>query len=123
MTDLKEMALSFLRLVASGNVGEAFQSFVSSDFRHHNPYFKGDADSLMHAMEENAAKNPHKVLTVMQAIAEGDRVMVYSHVKQNSEDLGMAVVHLFRFQDDRIVELWDVGQGVPADSPNGNGMF
>ena len=26
-------------------------------------------------------------------------------------------------EGDRIAELWDVGQEVPADSPNRNGMF
>ena len=34
-----------------------------------------------------------------------------------------AVAHFFRFEGDRIVELRDVGQEVPADSPNNNGMF
>ena len=29
----------------------------------------------------------------------------------------------FRFQGDRIVELWDLGQPVPEKSPNENGMF
>jgi hypothetical protein len=29
----------------------------------------------------------------------------------------------FRFEGDRIAELWDVGQVAPADSPNEYGMF
>jgi predicted SnoaL-like aldol condensation-catalyzing enzyme len=33
------------------------------------------------------------------------------------------VIHIFRFEEDRIVELWDVGQEIPEDSPNDNGMF
>lgn len=49
--------------------------------------------------------------------------MVHSLVKQNPEDLGRAVVHIFRFQDNKIVELWDIGQPIPEDSPNENGMF
>ncbi|MGD6846600.1 nuclear transport factor 2 family protein [Rossellomorea aquimaris] len=120
---IKERAVSFLELVASGNVREAYESHASPDFRHHNPYFPGDADSLMSAMEENAAGNPDKILEVKRAIQEGDTVAVHSHVRQNPEDLGGAVVHIFRFQDDRIVELWDVGQAIPEDSPNENGVF
>ena len=122
-TTLKENAVSFLQLVASGNVREAYQRYTSPNFRHHNPFFRGDAHSLMLAMEENAAQNPHKVLEVKRAIEEGDIVAVHSHVKQNQEDLGGAVVHIFRFHNDQIVELWDVGQPIPADSPNENGMF
>ncbi|UIO44005.1 nuclear transport factor 2 family protein [Brevibacillus brevis] len=122
-TTLKENAVSFLQLVASGNVREAYQRYTSPNFRHHNPFFRGDAHSLMLAMEENAAQNPHKVLEVKRAIEEGDIVAVHSHVKQNQEDLGGAVVHIFRFHNDQIVELWDVGQPIPEDSPNENGMF
>lgn len=119
----KEKAISFLRLAASGDVREAYRSYIDSGFRHHNPYFQGDANSLMLAMEENAAKNPHKIFEIKLALEEGDFVTVHSHVKQHSEDLGRAVVHIFRFRDDRIVELWDVGQAIPENSPNDNGMF
>ncbi|WP_064201186.1 nuclear transport factor 2 family protein [Brevibacillus brevis] len=122
-TSSKENAVSFLQLVASGSVREAYQRYAGPNFRHHNPFFRGDAHSLMLAMEENAAKNPHKILEVKRAIEEGDIVAVHSHVKQNQEDLGGAVVHIFRFHNDQIVELWDVGQPIPADSPNENGMF
>ncbi|NQF14565.1 SnoaL-like domain-containing protein [Brevibacillus sp. HB1.3] len=122
-TTFKENAVSFLQLVASGNVREAYQRYASPNFRHHNPFFRGDAHSLMLAMEENAVKNPHKLLEVKRAIEEGDMVAVHSHVKQNQEDLGGAVVHIFRFHNDQIVELWDVGQPIPAASPNENGMF
>jgi predicted SnoaL-like aldol condensation-catalyzing enzyme len=32
-------------------------------------------------------------------------------------------VHIFRFDGDRIAEPWDIGQPVPAESVNTNGMF
>jgi predicted SnoaL-like aldol condensation-catalyzing enzyme len=119
----KEKAMSFLQLVASGQVREAYQGYISPDFCHHNPFFPGDADSLMHAMEENAEQNPDKTLEVKLAIEEKETVVIYSHVKQNPNDLGVAVVHIFRFQDGRIVELWDIGQSIPENSSNKNGIF
>lgn len=120
---LKEKAVSFLQMVAAGEVSEAYRKYIGSNFRHHNPFFRGDADSLMLAMVENAAENPHKIFEVKRAIEEGDIVAVHSHVKQKQEDLGGAVVHIFRFQNDLIVELWDVGQPIPENSPNENGVF
>ena len=119
----KEKAVSFLQLVASGEVREAYEKYVGPGFSHHNLFFLGDANSLMLAMEENAAKNPNKSLEVKQVIEEKEKVVVYSHVKQNPNDSGGAVVHIFRFQDGQIVELWDVGQAIPENSPNENGMF
>ena len=119
----KEVALSFLRLAASGKVREAYQKHVAPGFRHHNPYFRGDAESLMIGMEENAAKNPNKVLEVQHAIEEGDFVAVHSRLRMKPGEPGVALVHIFKFQGDRIVELWDLGQPVPENSPNENGMF
>lgn len=123
MNSKKEIAMTFLTLVASGKVREAYKNHVEQEFSHHNPYFPGDADSLRVAMEENALKNPNKILEIKHVIEEKDFVSVHSHVRQNAEDLGGAVVHIFRFKGDRIVELWDVGQPIPEKSPNENGMF
>ena len=39
------------------------------------------------------------------------------------DDLGLAVVDIFRVEDGRIIEHWDVIQPVPAESANTNGMF
>ncbi|MGR9050583.1 nuclear transport factor 2 family protein [Halobacillus faecis] len=119
----KERAVSFLVQVAGGEVREAYERYVRSDFSHHNPYFRGDKDSLMSAMEEDAAKNPHKTLDLHRAIEEKDMVVVHSHIKQQQDDTGVAVVHIMRFEAGKIVELWDIGQPLPEDSPNNNGAF
>ena len=119
----KDSAISFLKLASSGKVQEAYAKFVGTGFKHHNPYFEGSAEALRTGMEENARQNPNKVLEVKRAIAEGVFVAVHSHVRLKPDDLGGAVVHIFRFEDGRIVELWDVGQPVPEESPNQYGMF
>lgn len=119
----KEAAIEFLTLVASGAVREAYQQYVGKGFRHHNPYFRGDAASLMEAMEQNAAKNPNKEFEVQRALQDGDHVAVLSRVRQTPGDRGGAVVHIFRFEGDRIVEFWDIGQAVPESNVNENGMF
>lgn len=119
----KDAAIDFLTLAASGKVREAYRKHVGSEFRHHNPNFRGDAESLMAAMEKNAAENPDKVLEIQRAIQEGDQVAVFSRVRQSPDARGAAVVHIFRFQGDRISELWDVGQEIPENSVNEYGMF
>lgn len=56
-------------------------------------------------------------------VEDGAEVATFSEVRHNRTGPPAAVVHFFRFEGDRIAELWDVGQEVPADSPNENGMF
>jgi predicted SnoaL-like aldol condensation-catalyzing enzyme len=119
----KEVATEFLRLAASGKVRDAYSRYIAPDFKHHNPYFPGDAHSLMTAMEENAAQNPHKVLEVQHTLEDGNLVAVHAKVMMNPVDRGAALVHIFRFEGDQIAELWDMGQPVPENSPNQYGMF
>jgi predicted SnoaL-like aldol condensation-catalyzing enzyme len=119
----KDAATSFLQLVSTGQVREAFDTYAAPNFRHHNVYFPGDAASLAAAMEENARANPAKHYEVKQTLEEDDRVMVLGSVRHKPGAPQYALVHIFRFEDERIVELWDVGQEIPTDSPNQYGAF
>jgi len=124
MTDQnKESAINFLKLASSGKVREAYSKFVGEGFKHHNPYFEGSADALEAGMQENVDQNPDKSFEVKHAIAEGDFVAVHGEVHHKPGDLGAAVIHIFRFDNGSIVELWDVGQADPETSPNQFGMF
>jgi predicted SnoaL-like aldol condensation-catalyzing enzyme len=122
-SDLKEIAISFLKLCAGGKVDEAYGNYISSNFRHHNPYFRGDAESLKAGMAEAHTKFPQTTLDVQHIFEEGDLVAVHSQVQHAPDTPAIAVVHIFRFEGDRIAELWDIGQQAPANSPNENGMF
>jgi predicted SnoaL-like aldol condensation-catalyzing enzyme len=50
-------------------------------------------------------------------------VAVHSHVVLEPGDLGVATLYLFRFEDGEIVELWNFGQPIQADSSNSDGPF
>lgn len=123
MTNYRDASVSFLKLASSGKVKEAYSRYVGDGFRHHNPFYEGSAESLQAGMEENARQHPDKVLDVKRVIAEGEFVVVHSHIRQKPGDSGAAVVHIFRFENGRIVELWDLGQPVSEESPNQYGMF
>jgi predicted SnoaL-like aldol condensation-catalyzing enzyme len=119
----KEIAQHFLRLTSQGASREAFDRYVNDSFKHHNAYFKGDRHTLMAAMEENATQNPNKIFEIQRALEDGDLVAVHSRVQLAKGDLELAIMHIFRFDNDKIVELWDFGQAVPAEIINENGMF
>lgn len=119
----KDIATRFLRLAASGHAEEAASKDTAPGFRHHNPFFAGDGPSLFAAMDRNARDNPGKRLDIQRVIGEGDLVAVHSRVTHGPDDRGFGTVHIFRFEGERIAELWDLAQAVPEDSPNANGMF
>jgi predicted SnoaL-like aldol condensation-catalyzing enzyme len=120
----KEKAVSFLKMASGGDVRAAYERFIAPEFIHHNQYFKGDRESLMIAMEEASQKSPNKSIDVKHVYEAGDTVITHSHVtRQDPTEPGIAVIHIFRFKNGRIVELWDLGQPMINESPNENGVF
>ena len=118
----REIAISFLENAASGRLDEAY-ALVAPTFRHHNPYFPGDTQSLKAGMADAHKKFPDTALVVKHVLEDGDLVAVHSHVQHSAITLPIAAVHMFRFAGDEIAELWDVAMEAPQDSPNENGMF
>jgi predicted SnoaL-like aldol condensation-catalyzing enzyme len=117
-----EAATGFLRMAAQGEVQAAYDQFVGDHFRHHNPYFPGDRQSLLLAMQQSAEHEPNNSFDVQRIVASGDHVVVHSRLtRQDGSEY--AVVHICRFEHGKIAELWDLAQAVPEDSPNELGMF
>lgn len=119
----KEIAQHFLMLTSNGESREAFKLYVGENFKHHNAYFKGDGHTLMIAMEENAVTNPNKIFEIQRALEDGEQVAVHSRVVMGEGNVELALMHIFKFKQDKIIELWDFGQVVPEDIVNENGMF
>ena len=120
----RDKAVAFLEAAASGQVREAYQRYVHPDFHHHNPYFPGDRESLLRAMEEAATTSPNKSIETKRVLEDGDLVAVHSRVRRSDPSQpDIAVVHILRFQDGLIIEEWEAGNEVPKDSPNQLGAF
>jgi predicted SnoaL-like aldol condensation-catalyzing enzyme len=119
----KEEAVDFLNLVVAGNIEEAFESYVNMHGRHHNVYYASDFLSLKQGMIENQGQFPSKRLMVKNVLGDGNLVAVHSNLIMKEGEPGVSVVHLFRFDNGKIVEMWDVGQVLPVNSPNMIGAF
>lgn len=119
----KLSAVEFLQLVVQGRIDEAYRQHVDLSGKHHNPLFPAGFPALQKAMTENHAQFPNKQLMVKNVLGDGDLVAVHSHIVLSLGGTGVAAVHLFRFRGDKIVEMWDCGQPVPADSPNRDNAF
>ncbi len=119
----KQAAVEFLRLGTEGHVDEAYQKYVDMQGKHHNPFFPAGFAALKKGMIDNHIQFPNKQLIVEHVLGDGDLVAIHSHVVLSPGEKGVATVHLLRFHENKIVELWDFGQPVPSDSPNQDGIF
>ncbi len=119
----KEKARDFLELVIKGKIDEAYKKYIDMNGKHHNVYFAKGFETLNNAMKENQDKFPNKKFVIKNIISEGDLVAVHSHLDFQNGEKGMVTVHIFRFENGKIIELWDCGQAIPQDCPNEDGAF
>jgi predicted SnoaL-like aldol condensation-catalyzing enzyme len=104
-------------------VRKAFESWVHPDYIQHKPTLPDGRDAVINFLEELLERHPGRIFTVYRVIASDDLVAVHYHSQATPEDLGFAVVDIFRVEDCRMVEHWDVVQPVPEQSANDNTMF
>jgi len=123
MEDKKYISESFLKLIISGSIEKAFSLYIHGDFFHHNPYFEGDKDSLKIGMIENYSKNPNKILTIFQIIEDKEKVAIHSKLTFTQNKMEMILVHIFRFKENKIIEIWDISSPIPEEILNKNGLF
>ena len=120
----KDAAVSFLKTAGMGETDEAYANYIAPGFIHHNQYFKGDRESLKTAMGAAHEASPNKLIDVKRVFEDGDFVITHSLVvRSNPAEPDIAVVHIFRFEGDKVAELWDLAQPLSKDSPNDNGAF
>lgn len=118
-----EKGIDLLQLIVKGQAQEAFDTYTHHDLIHHNAYFDSKPSTLIKAMNDEAKANPAKIFEVLRTVEQDDHVVVHTRVRQQESDLGYAIVHIFRFEGQLIKEMWDIGQVVPQNQINENGMF
>jgi len=101
----------------------AVERYISPNYRQHNPQAGDGPDGVIAYAGSYIKANPEAHLEFKRIIAEGDYVAVHSHQKAKLGSRGEAVVDIFRVEDGKLVEHWDVVQPVPERAANKNTMF
>jgi predicted SnoaL-like aldol condensation-catalyzing enzyme len=104
------------------NVDEAV-SYFGPKFTNHNPRAQDGVEGFRALLAGVKAQFPGLQIDVKRAFADGDFVILHVQIRLQPEELGLAVVEIFRLEHGKIVEHWDVRQAMPDKSLNANGMF
>jgi predicted SnoaL-like aldol condensation-catalyzing enzyme len=102
---------------------EAVERYLGSQYIQHNPQAGDGPEAFVQFVRWYAGEHPELSVEIKRAIAEGDLVMTHSLLKTSPEDRGTAAADIFRLEDGKIVEHWDVLQPVPETAANENTMF
>ncbi len=118
-----KLVLEFYQVVLNGKDADAAARYIGDSYVQHNPRVPNGLAALQGFVREMGRTAPASRSTVKRVIAQGDMVVLHSHVQRSPEDRGMALVDMFRIADGKLVEHWDVMQPVPETAANTNGMF
>lgn len=97
--------------------------YIGNQYIQHNPHVPDGKAPFVNYFTQHFKENPQAKSVIKRAAAEGDLVFLHVLSTENAHDTGTAIVDIFRVENGKIVEHWDVQQDVPADSANSNTMF
>lgn len=102
---------------------EAASRYFGDRYVQHNPNAADGPAGFRGFVQFLKDKFPQSRSEVKRAFAEGDYVIVHVHAVREPGTRGLAIVDIFKLENGKIVEHWDVVQPVPEKAANSNGMF
>jgi predicted SnoaL-like aldol condensation-catalyzing enzyme len=102
---------------------DAAAKYFGPRYVQHNPGAANGPEGFKRLVDLLKEKFPNSHSEIKRVIAEGDLVVLHVHSKRDPADRGRAIVDIFKVENGKIVEHWDVIQDIPEKSANDNTMF
>lgn len=118
-----QLVLDMFAAVLNPMDSAAVDRFIAPDYIQHNQAAEPGREGLKRFLDMIRAATPDAVHDVKRAFVDGDHVTVHYHVRRWPDDLGWAVIDIFRIESGMIAEHWDVMQDVVEGGPNPIGPF
>ena len=119
----KRIATEFYDAAINRKDFAAASQYLGSGYRQHNPTAADGAEGLRAFIDFLKTRFPNQRGEIKRVIAEGDLVVLHVHSTRGDDTPGRAIVDIFRIENGKVVEHWDVIQDIPAQAANTNGMF
>ena len=119
----KKAVVEFYEKAINDKDFEAASKYLGSRYIQHNPVAADGAEGLKGFIGFLKGKFPNSKSEIKRVIAEGDYVVLHVHAVREPGTRGRAIIDIFRLENGKIVEHWDVAQDVPDKAANNNGMF
>jgi predicted SnoaL-like aldol condensation-catalyzing enzyme len=119
----KRTVLAFYEAGLNRKDFDAAAKFIGPRYVQHNPLIADGLDGFKAFIGYLRETFPRLRAEIKNVVAEGDLVVAHVHGVRVPGQRGSAIVDIFRLEDGKIVEHWDVMQPIPEDTAHQNGMF
>lgn len=119
----KQTVLAFYEAGINQKDFDTAAQLIGERYVQHNPRIADGIQGFKAFLAELKETFPLLRAEIKNVFAEGDFVVGHVQGVRVPGQRGTAIVDIFRLEDGKIVEHWDVMQPIPEDAANGNGMF
>jgi predicted SnoaL-like aldol condensation-catalyzing enzyme len=119
----KQAVLAFYDAAINRKDFAAASKYMGETYTQHNPTAVDGRAGLESWLKEFGRVYPDLRAEVKRIVAEGDYVVLHVYGVNGPAPHGAAVIDIFRLQNGKVVEHWDVIQPIPAETLNDNTMF
>jgi predicted SnoaL-like aldol condensation-catalyzing enzyme len=119
----KKTVVEFYEKAINQKDFEAASKYMGPRYTQHNPMAADGPVGLQAFLQFLRERYPNSHSEIKRVFADGDYVILHVHALREPGTRGKAIVDIFRLENGRIVEHWDVTQEIPGKAANGNGMF
>ena len=119
----KKVVLEFYEKGLNQKDWEAASKYFGSRYIQHNPMAADGVEGFKGFIQFLREKFPKSRNEIKRVFADGDFVILHVHTIREPGTRGAAVIDIFRLENGKIVEHWDVIQPVPDKPANTNTMF
>ena len=119
----KKAVLEFYDLAINKKDFEAASKFIGPRYVQHNPRAADGPEGLKAFLAFLREKFPDSHSEFKRVFADGDYVIVHVHNVPTPGSRGNAIIDIFKLENGKVVEHWDVRQEIPEQSANSNTMF
>lgn len=102
---------------------EAASKYFGPRYVQHNPTAPDGIEGFKKFIGFLREKFPDSHSEIKKVFADGDYVILHVHSVREKVARGNAIVDIFKLENGKIVEHWDVIQPIPEKAANENGMF
>jgi predicted SnoaL-like aldol condensation-catalyzing enzyme len=119
----KAIATAFYEAALNNHNYEDAAQYMGVTYTQHNPNAQDDKQGFADFLAWLRENHPLSRGIIKRIWADGDYVIMHVLERRHPDDRGDAVVDIFRFDGDKIVEHWDVTQSIPEKLAHSNGMI
>ena len=119
----KRTVLEFYEAGLNKKDFEAASKYFGPKYIQHNPGAPDGIEGFKSFVGFLRDKFPNSHSEIRRVFADGDFVILHVHAVREPGTRGRAIVDIFRLENGKIVEHWDVAQDIPEKMPHNNGMF